>query len=540
MPAQSNRHRRYQWTKNSTTNTGKKFECLLVSEDSTQYCLGLFKRKGKEPGATQNFNAAVAKFTKGSIWKVSKITLANTDRKYLGCSHKVAIDLNSSSFKPVLQSTVKMPNQATPPEDLYTLLQCIPGQVIDVIAIVTNVSEASRKTTAFGDRDLVTVTIMDDSGDKQAAKSEFPAWFPTRTSGEPCNDLARLIAAVTTRVPMAFFNLVCQEDSGKIILKTSRQGFAFEEVRSGQKAERLLAKVDTLLNTETSEVSVVTELPQYQVQHDVDYANTEATLTVARLVQLARRSDGYSNSISDTANASSVGAREHAVPLYQINYCRIQEPTTEANLFTNDESRLWPSVRIIDSTGSVVDLKMRQKTALSLAGVSEADEFVALVRKGALNFPILCSIRVTMRKSTKSDDAGGEYIDMVLVEAEAQDIRLPKAMPNNSLNYVAELLHMVAPDQSRMIAAPMSVLHCQSHVGMLVDGVQASCVLSLLAHVGRSETVELEGGHKIISRGCWNVPFMAPQKSSDGAPEHADVKVLGEVASYCTMENVQD
>ena len=26
----------------------------------------------------------------------------------------------------------------------------------------------------------------------------------------------------------------------------------------------------------------------------------------------------------------------------------------------------------------------------------------------------------------------------------------------------------------------------------------------------------------------------------DGAPEHADIKIVGELASYCTMENVQD
>ena len=317
-----------------------------MSEDSTEYCLGLFRRKGKEPGATKEFTAAAAKFTKGSIWKASKITLANTDRKYLGCSHKVAIDLNSSTFQPVLQSTVKMPSQATPPEDLYTLLQCIPGQVIDVIAIVTNVSEASRKTTSFGERDLVTVTIMDDSGDTQAAKSEFPAWFPTRTSGQPCDDLARLSAAVATRAPMAFFNLVCQEDSGKVILKTSRQGFAFEEVRSGPKAERLLAKVDALLATETSSVSMVAELPQFQVQQDVDYANTQATLTVARLVQLARRNDGYSNSVPDTANASTAGATEHAVPLFQINFCRILEPktrTTYLPLTAADSGRSYAS-----------------------------------------------------------------------------------------------------------------------------------------------------------------------------------------------------
>ena len=55
----------YRWTKGNTTSTGKKFECLLVPEDSTEYCLGLFRRKGKEPDTTKEFTAAAAKFTKG-------------------------------------------------------------------------------------------------------------------------------------------------------------------------------------------------------------------------------------------------------------------------------------------------------------------------------------------------------------------------------------------------------------------------------------------------------------------------------------------
>ena len=66
------------------------------------------------------------------------------------------------------------------------------------------------------------------------------------------------------------------------------------------------------------------------------------------------------------------------------------------------------------------------------------------------------------------------------------------------------------------------------------------CVLSLTAHVGRSETQNLDGGHKLISKGRWSVPFEMPSVKMDGAPEHADAKMLGEVASYCTMENVQD
>ena len=66
---------------------------------------------------------------------------------------------------------------------------------------------------------------------------------------------------------------------------------------------------------------------------------------------------------------------------------------------------------------------------------------------------------------------------------------------------------MVSPDDTRMIAAPMSSVRRVPHVGMVVNSVPASCVLSLLAHVGRSETVPLQGGHKLISRGRWNVPF---------------------------------
>ena len=65
-----------------------------------------------------------------------------------------------------------------------------------------------------------------------------------------------------------------------------------------------------------------------------------------------------------------------------------------------------------------------------------------------------------------------------------------------------------------MIAAPMSSVRRVSHVSMVVDSVQASCVLPLLAHVGRSETLTLDGGHKLISKGCWNVPFGTPQEKN--------------------------
>ena len=131
-------------------------------------------------------------------------------------------------------------------------------------------------------------------------------------------------------------------------------------------------------------------------------------------------------------------------------------------------------------------------------------------------------------------------MDTCIVEAVEQELLCPRSLPNSSGNYLADLLHSALPDPTRMIAAPMSSVHRASHVGMMVESVPVSCVLSLIAHVGRSETQTLDGGYKLVSKGCWNVPFEVPSPHPDGAPEHADVKIVGEIASYCTMENVQD
>jgi len=500
---------------------GKKFECLLVSDDSDAYCLAQFRKKGKEPAATNEFQATMDQFKRNSVWKVSKISLAKSNAKYLGCSHKVVIDINASKFKPVLQSTVKMPQQATPPEDLNTLLQCAPGQLVDVIAFVTHVSEERTHTTFQGVRNVVDVTIMDDSGSTNAAKSTFAAWFPANDIDE---DLKRLRNMVGRSVPMAFFNLVCQKDDDKTLLKPSINSFMFESVSYGTKATRLIAKANELLATSPENVTVVAELPAFQSRQEIDYRSTQATLTVCRLLLLARQID----------QPEPAGAAEHASTLFQINHVRVLEPKGGDSVFAKETDRLWPNVRVVDSTGTI-EIRMREKAALELSGAADAATFAAFATQGALNFPLLCSIRVTMKTSKDSD-----LMDTCIVEAVEQDLLCPRSLPNSSGNYLAELSHSAVPDPTRMIAAPMLGVFCTSHVGMMVESVPVSCVLSLIAHVGRSETQNLDGGYKLVSKGCWNVPFQMSSPKQDGAPEHADVKVVGEVASYCTMENVQD
>ena len=57
----------YKWSKGGKSGEGKRLLYLLVSEDGAQYCEGSYRRIGKEPKATDDFNKAKIKFQKGSI-----------------------------------------------------------------------------------------------------------------------------------------------------------------------------------------------------------------------------------------------------------------------------------------------------------------------------------------------------------------------------------------------------------------------------------------------------------------------------------------
>ena len=131
-----------------------------------------------------------------------------------------------------------------------------------------------------------------------------------------------------------FSKLVYHKDDGKTRLKPTINSFAFETVRIGPKAERLLAKADALLATNTSNVTVVTELPAFQPEEKDDDLSPEATLTVCRRLHLARQRD------SETQDVSSAGAAEHTPILLQINHARILEPKGLNSVFANNTNRL--------------------------------------------------------------------------------------------------------------------------------------------------------------------------------------------------------
>ena len=212
-------------------------------------------------------------------------------------------------------------------------------------------------------------------------------------------------------------------------------------------------------------------------------------------------------------------AQETKETVFQINHARILEPKGNENVLTSNGERLFPSVQVIDASGALV-LKMREKAALELSGQTSKEAFAELASKGALNFPILCSLRIRLRRvlqstqtttTNNSREDTEDNIEAMIVEATEQDL-CPEAMPNVSMDFLTQLLRALPSDEIKMLVAPIANVRHVRHAGMVVETggttpLKASCVLSLVAHFGRSTIKELPGGNKLVSKEIWNIPF---------------------------------
>ena len=112
------------------------------------------------------------KSSRTKVWKVSKVSLMNDKALYAGAPIKVVIDMNATGMQPVLQSTVPMPERATPHEGLATLLGSPNNQRVDVLALIVSVERERSATTAHGKREIADVTVRDQSGDAGASECE--------------------------------------------------------------------------------------------------------------------------------------------------------------------------------------------------------------------------------------------------------------------------------------------------------------------------------------------------------------------------------
>ena len=441
------------------------------------------------------------------------------------------------------------------------MLEAPIDQRVDVTALVTAISPTRSATTAKGAKIIVDVTIRDKSGPKGASECTFPLFFADSNLGQA--ELKRLQQNFDTGVPVAFFNLIIskvepkdgasEHSAPQATMRTDVERFQFKSAKLGAKATALAEAADELKTRTSGDIDRVANIAPFVPRDAVDYSSQEAVLTVSRLLDCLLKSAQH---------------LPKEPLLLQINHVRILEPSADQTLLTNDGSRIFPLLKIMDHSGQV-ELRMREKTVLNLSGFNK-EEFLAEAAAGGINFPILCSVRVhlswnqdtaieedipsqsTASQSTQiptqmcaaeQTSAAEHRLSAVIVEAVAQCIDSDRSNPNASMTFINDILKALPLTHDKVISAPLGRVKHSPFGGLVVEDSHSvrhtcACVLTLVAHVGKSKMTDCTGGHRIVSSEIWNIPFMETEPAPS-APEHADAKLVAECISYCTMQNVQ-
>ena len=146
-------------------------------------------------------------------------------------------------------------------------------------------------------------------------------------------------------------------------------------------------------------------------------------------------------------------------------------------------------------------------------------------------------MRVHLKKQTGA--TRHEAISASLVEAEARDFSIQN-MSNTSVLELHSLLKELHVNVERLVVAPIGCVAHSPHGGMVVNAYdkqhQCSCVLTLIAHTGKSIVQKVGTGHRIVSKEVWNIPFDLLLQRQEGAPEHASNTIDGQVASFSHHE----
>lgn len=143
--------------------TGKKFNCLLVSQDPQQYCAGLVKFQFKQRDAAER---ALLKFTEGSCWTLRTPVLdTQSQTRFLGASVKCTVLLDGQTrCDPVMVGTAVekgLPRHVEPPLSLHDIRMIVDSQRVDFIAVVQDAEQP--RTASVGGRSVqvATATFVD-------------------------------------------------------------------------------------------------------------------------------------------------------------------------------------------------------------------------------------------------------------------------------------------------------------------------------------------------------------------------------------------
>ena len=527
----------YEYLWQNKPRKGQKLECLLVATDGS-YCQGVVKAQARSGGGVDpavELKQMKEKFQDGTIWSMTKVTLADEKSTFIGAPLKICVDMRKTKCGAMLQGSVAMPVAPALEEELESILSLDRAQRVDLTALIAHISSARREITALGHKDITDITLVDGSkkkGAEELLKARMSMFFNAGEQGAAL--LKSMQEAHASKTPSALYGMTCApQDGGTYELKTG-QSFFWEVARgTSAKLGRLQAQATEML---AAPASLITKEWQ-PTQSARNFENEPAYHSVCGWLAALTRPPSNSGTTEST-DQKAEGEDE----VFQINHCHVAVPGSGDQVVTKDGSRIWlQHIRVMDATGSL-QVSVREKAALALSGCISKAAFQEAHDTDNVSFPVLASIRVRLTKrkddGSQSQEGGAReptFLGAVVVEAEDQDI---EKMPTQALLELRPILQKLALSTEELTIATLKDFNALPHVGMVVAGAKCALGLALVGATVKSDFQKCGEGYRLITKNVLDVGFGA----SGLKPEQCSalVETGFDLVAICTERNLTD
>ena len=113
----------YEYTWQGAPRKTQKLECMLVAANGS-YCQGVIRSLNRGGGVdpAAELKQMKQKFQDGTVWRMTKVSLADEKSQYIASSLKKCIDMRQTKCSPVLQGLEKMPPAPAVEEELQSIV----------------------------------------------------------------------------------------------------------------------------------------------------------------------------------------------------------------------------------------------------------------------------------------------------------------------------------------------------------------------------------------------------------------------------------
>ena len=433
----------YTYTRSGQPVQGRRLNVRFVSKVETEYVTG---RMTMWRGNRMELDSAASRFKVGLHFQMTEVGfLQNEQGCYISSPVKVALDLRTTKFAPLLQGLHEK-FQAGPPTTLADIVQLPDGrQRFDVTAVARLVGEAREVTTKFGQRVAQEIVLRDGSKlvSDQPAEIRTSLFFAT-------SELQRGFSESLARDPaFTFFALDVQKQCGETTVVPSLQGFHFESAAC-TRAASLRAEVEAGDVWKTEGQLLTSE---WQPKAAADYSNTRGLLSCCAFLMKHQKDD-------------AVYVHER---MFQLNHVHVPPPPKTVTF----EDRLFWTTRIRDFSGTV-EVGIRQRAACQLGDIRDPENALAEFRSqhdgGILSWPLLSSVKVlaTVKDTTASQEMESQTPAKQLLE---QDLKL---LPTTAVLDVLSTLNALPVPQDGLMTSRFSDVHTNSFGVFQVEATNLS------------------------------------------------------------------